>query len=96
VPIKVLDAQASDAVFAFLDQTMVVRGQQGRGREHWRWKYRLRAARPPSAFYWQESDGRVIGFIGLMRTTLRDSSTTGLHGSWTGMLRQVKVASAWV
>jgi hypothetical protein len=75
VPIKVLDVDAPDAVFAFLDETMLARGQQGRGREHWCWKYRLGAveplaAAPPSGFYWQQADGRVIGFIGLMRTTL--------------------------
>jgi len=63
VPIHEFDAHAPDAVFAFLDATV-----SARGRAHWQWKYRLAAMDAPAAFYWQEPDGRVLGFIGLMRT----------------------------
>ncbi len=80
MPIQVLDANAPETAFAFLDETLRARGHKARGCAHWRWKYRLDAAgapaavahgaTPPSAFYWREADGRVVGFIGLMHTTL--------------------------
>ena len=69
MPIRTLDANAPDAVFSFLDQVI-----SSRGREHWRWKYRLGTAAPPSAFYWEEPDGRILGFIGMMRTNLHSRS----------------------
>ena len=65
VPIRTLNADDCAPAFAFLDDTVSARGSV-----HWRWKYRLGAANLPPAFYWQEPDGRVLGFIGLMRTTL--------------------------
>jgi hypothetical protein len=65
VPIRVLDTNDCDAAFAFLDSTV-----SPRGLAHWRWKYRLDTAELPTGYYWQDSDGRVLGFIGLMRTTL--------------------------
>jgi hypothetical protein len=60
-----LDASNADAAFDFLD-TMVAR----RGREHWRWKYGAQPSEGPHGFQWREADGRVLGFIGLMRTAL--------------------------
>jgi Acetyltransferase (GNAT) family len=69
VPIRVFDADAPDTVFAFLDETV-----SRRGRAHWWWKYRLGASAEPSGFYWQEPDGRVLGFIGMMRTHLHVAS----------------------
>ncbi len=66
--IRALDANAPDAVFAFLESMV-----SARGRDHWRWKYRLGVAESPSAFYWQDEADRVLGFIGLMRTTLHSA-----------------------
>ncbi len=63
--IQVFGPDAPDAVFAFLDETVSMRG-----RDHWRWKYRLGSADAGHAFYWQEPDGRIMGFIGMMRTAL--------------------------
>jgi hypothetical protein len=65
VSIRVFDDHAPEEVFAFLEYAV-----SARGRAHWRWKYRTEAADSPSAFYWQEPDGRVLGFIGMMRTAL--------------------------
>ncbi len=65
MPVLTFDGNAPESVFAFLDETV-----SARGREHWCWKYRVGASQPPSAFYWQESNGSVLGFIGLMRTNL--------------------------
>ena len=68
--VRTFGPDAPEAVFAFLDDTV-----SRRGREHWCWKYRTKdASAPPSAFYWQEEDGSVLGFIGLMRTALQTSS----------------------
>ena len=50
-----------------------------RGREHWLWKYRTATAEAESAYYWQEDDGSVLGFIGLMRTALQTSG--GRHSA---------------
>lgn len=69
MPIRVFDAGAPDAVFEFLDQTFA-----GRGRAHWRWKYRLGAGGPPAALYFESKDGRVLGFIGMMHTSLEHGS----------------------
>jgi hypothetical protein len=63
--IRAFGNDAPDAVFAFLEQQV-----SPRGREHWLWKYRTSAGDTPSAFYWQEDDGSVLGFIGMMRTAL--------------------------
>jgi hypothetical protein len=52
-------------VLAFLDQTVSARGAR-----HWQWKYGSGTAQAPAAFYWRDSAGRVLGFIGLMRTAL--------------------------
>lgn len=68
--IQTFDANAPAAVFAFLDGAV-----SPHGREYWCWKYRTATAGAPSAFYWQEADGRVLGFIGLMRTALH----AGVH-----------------
>jgi hypothetical protein len=66
-------SDAPDAVFAFLDDAV-----SRRGRQHWCWKYRTAVTgAPPSAFYWQEDDGSILGFIGLMRTALQTGS--GAH-----------------
>lgn len=68
--VRTFGPDAPEAVFTFLDETV-----SRRGREHWCWKYRTtRTDAPPSAFYWQEEDGRVLGFIGLMRTALQTKS----------------------
>jgi hypothetical protein len=69
VPIRELAADAPESVFAFLDTTVGKRGA-----EHWRWKYRLGTAGPPPALYWEEDDGRVLGFIGMMHTHLESAS----------------------
>jgi hypothetical protein len=65
LPVHALDSDAPASVFAFLDQAV-----SARGREHWLWKYRI-GSNQPTAFYWQDDDGAVSGFIGLMRTTLQ-------------------------
>ncbi|HET9062658.1 MAG TPA: hypothetical protein VFO62_05165 [Candidatus Binatia bacterium] len=68
--VRTFGPDAPEAVFAFLDDTV-----SRRGRDHWCWKYRTRdAGAAPSAFYWQEEDGSVLGFIGLMRTVLQTPS----------------------
>jgi hypothetical protein len=68
--VRTFGPDAPEAVFAFLDETV-----SRRGREHWCWKYRTAdAGAPPSAFYWQEEDGSILGFIGLMRTALVTAS----------------------
>jgi hypothetical protein len=64
VTIEAFDANAHERVFDFLDRAVAARG-----RRHWEWKYRSRAGEA-SAFYWVEPDGKVLGFIGLMRTSL--------------------------
>lgn len=69
MPIHALDTGAPEAVFAFLDARV-----GPRGRTHWTWKYRLGAAEGPSAFYWEEANGEILGFIGLMRTALHDGA----------------------
>jgi len=68
--VRTFGSDAPEAVFAFLDEMV-----SQRGREHWCWKYRTadRSA-VPSAFYWQEEDGSVLGFIGLMRSALQTAS----------------------
>ena len=63
--IRTFDGDAPAAVFAFLDEAVAPHGRQ-----YWCWKYRTGTADAPGAFYWQETDGRVLGFIGLMRTAL--------------------------
>jgi hypothetical protein len=68
VPIEPLDPRTGGGVFDFLDRVAAPRG-----REHWEWKYRAPTGEP-AAFYWVEPDGRVLGFIGLMRTTLTASA----------------------
>ena len=65
MPLRSLDADAPDAVFAFLDVHAAPRGRQ-----HWRWKFGDGHAAAPSAFYWQDAADGVLGFIGMMRTTL--------------------------
>jgi len=65
VPIRPLDLHTSDAVFDFLDAIV-----SRRGRTHWEWKYGGQHQKAPCGFYWEESDGRVLGFIGLMHTDL--------------------------
>lgn len=59
-------------VLAFLDQTV-----SPRGADHWQWKYGRGSTDSPAAFYWRAGDGRVLGFIGLMRTALL--TTDGAH-----------------
>lgn len=65
MPIEVFDASAPGAVFDFLTDRI---GE--RGRDHWAWKYRFGRGGEPNAFYWRADDGVVLGFIGLMRTSL--------------------------
>jgi hypothetical protein len=68
--VRTFGPDAPETVFAFLDRTV-----SRRGREHWCWKYRTTAGdAPPAAFYWQEKDGSILGFIGLMRTALQTQS----------------------
>lgn len=68
--IKTFGPDAPEAVFAFLDENV-----SHRGRQHWCWKYRTACTdAPPSAFYWEEKDTSVLGFIGLMRTTLQTAN----------------------
>lgn len=59
-------------VLAFLDRTVSPRGAR-----HWQWKYGRGSAAAPAAFYWRDGDGRVLGFVGLMRTALL--TPTGVH-----------------
>ena len=67
--ITALDQPIPADVLAFLDQTV-----SSRGARHWQWKYGRGSAEAPAAFYWRDGDGRVLGFIGLMRTALRTAS----------------------
>jgi len=69
VSIHVFDADAPQSVLAFLEETV-----SSRGAAHWRWKYRLGAGDPPAAYYWQDPDGRIRGFIGMMHTHLEADS----------------------
>jgi len=65
--VRTFGPDAPETVFAFLDAAV-----SRRGREHWVWKYRTTVAgASPSAFYWEEPDGSVLGFIGLMYTQLQ-------------------------
>jgi len=56
---------ADRATLAFLDAHVAARGA-----DHWRWKYRPGPAGLPAGFAWQEADGQILGYIGLMWTTL--------------------------
>lgn len=77
MPIRPFTAAAPEAVFAFLDDARV-----RRDRRHWQWKYRLDAAGDgPHAYYWEEADGRVNGFIGLLPTTLH-AGAAGHPAAW--------------
>jgi len=53
------------AVAAFLDAHV-----SARGAAHWRWKYRPGPAGEPAGFAWREANGQILGYIGLMWTTL--------------------------
>lgn len=70
--ITALEQPIPDDVLAFLDATV-----SRRGRAHWQWKYGRGGAGTPPAFYWRAADGRVLGFIGLMRTALHTAA--GAH-----------------
>jgi hypothetical protein len=70
--ITALEHPIPDDVLAFLDTTV-----SHRGRDHWQWKYGRGTAAAPAAFYWRDASGRVLGFIGLMRTALQ--SAAGAH-----------------
>lgn len=61
--ISAVDTTLPEDVLAFLDDTV-----SRRGRRHWLWKYSRGSAASPTAYYWRDGDGRVLGFIGLMRT----------------------------
>lgn len=74
--VRTFDGGAPAAVFSFLDDAV-----SKRGREHWNWKYRLEADQEPAAFYWQDADGSILGFIGLMRTSLRTRGAEH-RGAW--------------
>jgi hypothetical protein len=63
--ISAVDTSLPDDVLAFLDETV-----SRRGRGHWLWKYGRGSTAAPTAYYWSDGDGRVLGFIGLMRTDL--------------------------
>lgn len=74
--IHVFDADAPQSVLAFLDETV-----SSRGPAHWRWKYRLGASTTPAAYYWQDPDGRIRGFIGMMQTHL-EAYTQRIAAAW--------------
>ena len=74
--VRTFDGGAPAAVFSFLDDAV-----SKRGREHWNWKYRLKASQGPSAFYWEDADGSILGFIGLMHTSLRTQGQEH-RGAW--------------
>ncbi len=63
--ISALTAPVAPDVLAFLDETV-----SRRGRAHWEWKYGAGSDAAPAGFCWRDADGRVRGFIGLMRTAL--------------------------
>jgi len=70
VPLRSVTAIVPDAVLAFLDATISPRGPS-----HWCWKYAGASEAAPSAFYWEDDGGRILGFIGLMRTTLHTAAS---------------------
>ena len=72
MPIQAFDGNAPQAVFDFLDERL-----GHRGRAHWEWKYRLGSQDASSGFYWCDDHGAILGFIGLIRTTL-----LGEGGPW--------------
>jgi hypothetical protein len=74
--VHAFEGDAPDSLFEFLDREV-----SARGREHWTWKYRIGGDRPPAAFYWRGDEGAILGFIGLMRTTLQTESS-GLPAAW--------------
>lgn len=67
-----VESRPPENVLAFLDDTV-----SRRGRRHWLWKYGRASAAAPTAFYWRDGDGSVLGFIGLMRTALHAGG--GVH-----------------
>ena len=69
MPIRALDTGNCEPALAFLGRLA-----SARSRAHWEWKYRIGRDGGPRAFYWEEPDGRVLGFIGMMRTTLHDGA----------------------
>ena len=69
MPIRALDVTLPESLCAFLDQRAAARG-----RRHWEWKYARRADGLPVGFFWEEADGAVLGFIGLMRSALHSAA----------------------
>lgn len=67
--ITALESPLPDDVLAFLDHTV-----SARGRRHWEWKYGGGSAAAPAAYCWRDAEGRVLGFIGLMRTAMLTAS----------------------
>ncbi len=65
------DERAPRAVFEFLESRVAARGEA-----HWRWKYRFASGERPAAFYWQDEEGCILGFIGLMRTALESAGSS--------------------
>lgn len=59
------------AMLAFLDAHVGARGSA-----HWRWKYRPGPSDLPAGFAWQEPDGAILGYIGMIWTTLCASGTS--------------------
>ena len=65
MPIRALAETVPDALCSFLDGQATPRGER-----HWRWKYERTPSPLPAGFYWEEADGAVLGFIGMMGSAL--------------------------
>src|SRR5690606_26296533 len=99
--IEALTAPLAEDVLAFLDATV-----SPRGRRHWEWKYGAGDAAAPAAFCYRDAEGRVRGFIGLMRTALLTPEgahpaawfvdwyvAPGQPGSGMGLLRKAEASA---
>lgn len=72
-----LDGPLPDAVADFLDEHL-----GPRGRAHWRWKYPDATPERPLGAWYADQRGAVGGFIGLMRTALRERDGVELQAAW--------------
>ena len=68
---------ANRAMLAFLDTHVAARGAG-----HWRWKYRPGPNDLPAGFAWQEADGAILGYIGMMWTTLCTGGGGAHRAAW--------------